>query len=180
MLLASKETTAMRIGQSFGPAAVGARRNVERSSGSAGFAERIGGRPVGAAAAGLAPLTSLAGILAVQEVDEPLTGRRRARQRGDQLLDALDELKLALLDGKLPPGKLRALQSLASAQRGRADDPALQAVLDEIELRTAVELAKLDRDLVPKRATVAGSGDEVPRTGVRSASAQGGAYRSSE
>jgi hypothetical protein len=126
MLLASKETTAMRIGQSFGPAGVGVRRGVERSSGSAGFSERIGGRPVGAAAsAGLAPLTSLAGILAAQEVDEPLTGRRRARQRGDQLLDALDELKLALLDGKLPPGKLRALQSLASAQRGRADDPAL-------------------------------------------------------
>ena len=171
----------MRIGQSFGPAGVGARRGVERSSGSAGFAERISGRPGGAAAAAaLAPLTSLAGILAAQEVDEPLTGRRRARQRGDQLLDALDELKLALLDGKLPPGKLRALQSLASAQRGRADDPALQAVLDEIELRTAVELAKLDRDLLPGRSTVGGSGDEVPRTDVRSASAQGGAYRSAE
>lgn len=171
----------MRIGQSFGPAGVGVRRGVERSPGSAGFAERIGGRPVGAAAtAGLAPLTSLAGILAVQEVDEPLTGRRRARQRGDQLLDALDELKLALLDGKLPPAKLRALQSLASAQRGRADDPALQAVLDEIELRTAVELAKLDRDLVPSRSMVSGSGDEPPRAGAGSAAAWRGAYRSGE
>jgi hypothetical protein len=53
-------------------------------------------------------------------------------------------------------------------------------VLDEIELRTAVELAKLDRDLVPSRSTAAGSGDEVPRTGVRSASAQGDAYRSAD
>ena len=154
----------MRIGQSFGPAGVGARRGVERSSGSAGFAEQIGGRPVGAAAtAGLAPLTSLAGILAAQEVDEPLTGRRRARQRGDELLDALDELKLALLDGKLPPGKLRALQSMAAAQRGRADDPALQAVLDEIELRTAVELAKLDRDLAPGGATIVVPTNEAPQ-----------------
>lgn len=171
----------MRIGQSFGPGGVGARRGVERSSGSAGFAERIGGRAVGAAAtAGLAPLTSLAGILAAQEVDEPLTGRRRARQRGDQLLDALDELKLALLDGKLPPGKLRALQSLAAAQRGRADDPALQAVLDEIELRTAVELAKLDRDLAPGTSTVVGMGNEAPRESLRPTSAWRDAYRSGE
>ena len=171
----------MRIGQSFGPAGVGARRGVERSSGSTGFAERIGGRPVGAAAtAGLAPLTSLAGILAAQEVDEPLTGRRRARQRGDQLLDALDELKVALLDGKLPPNKLRALQSLASAQRGRSDDPALQTVLDEIELRTAVELAKLDRDLVPSTSMAAGLGDEEPRADVLSASTRRGAYQSGE
>ena len=171
----------MRIGQSFGPAGVGARRGVERSSGSAGFAERISGRPGGAAAAAaLAPLTSLAGILAAQEVDEPLTGRRRARQRGDQLLDALDELKLALLDGKLPPGKLQALQSLAEAQRGRADDPALQAVLDEIELRTAVELAKLDRDLAPSTSMIADLGDEAPRAGAGSASALRGVYRSGE
>lgn len=171
----------MRIGQSFGPAGVGARRGVERSQAGTGFAERIDGRPVGgAAAAGLAPLTSLAGILAAQEVDEPLTGRRRARQRGDQLLDALDELKLALLDGKLSPGKLRALQSLAGTQRGRADDPGLQVVLDEIELRTAVELAKLDRDLAPDGATVAGLGNEVPREGLRLASVLRGAYRSGE
>jgi len=171
----------MRIRQSFGPTGLGARRGVERSSGSAGFAERIGGRPVGAAAtAGIAPLTSLAGVLAAQEVDEPLTGRRRARQRGDQLLDALDELKVALLDGKLPPSKLRALQSLAAAQRGRADDPELQVVLDEIELRTAVELAKLDRELAPTTPTVAGLDDEAPRVGVHSASAFGSAYRSGE
>jgi hypothetical protein len=168
----------MRIGQSFGPAGVGGRRGVERPQTGAGFAERIDGRPVGgAAAAGLAPLTSLAGIIAAQEVDDPLAGRRRARQRGDQLLDALDDLKLALLDGKLAPGKLRALQSLVGTQRGRADDPALQVVLDEIELRTAVELAKLDRDLVPDRATVTGLDSAAPREESRTASALRGGYR---
>jgi hypothetical protein len=136
----------MRIGQSFGAAGIGARRGVERRSGDAGFAERIVGRPANAAAAaGLAPLTSLGAVLAVQAVDDPLAGRRRARERGEQLLDALDEVRMALLDGRLAPAKLAALRQLATAQRGRADDPALQAVLDEIELRTAVELAKLER-----------------------------------
>jgi hypothetical protein len=136
----------MRIGQSFGATGVGARRSVERRPGDAGFAEKIGGRPPATpAAAGLAPLTSLGAVLAVQAADDPLTGRRRVRERGEQLLDALDEVRMALLDGRLPPAKLAALRQLASAQRGQADDPELQAVLDEIELRTAVELAKLER-----------------------------------
>ena len=139
----------MRIGQGFGPAGVGLPRGVERRSGDAGFAERVGARPASggaAAAAGLAPLTSLGALLAVQAVDDPLTGRRRARERGERLLDALDELRLALIEGRLPARKLGALQTLVSEQRANADDPQLQAVLDEIELRAAVELAKLERD----------------------------------
>ncbi len=139
----------MRIGQSFAPAGVGLPRGVDRRSGEAGFAERFGGgRPAGgaAAAAGLAPLTSLGAVLAVQAVEDPLTGRRRARERGERLLDALEELRLALIDGRLPAARLGALQHLLREQRERADDPRLAAVLDEIELRAAVELAKLERD----------------------------------
>jgi len=139
----------MRIGQGFGPAGVGLPRGVERRSGDAGFAERVSTRPSStgaAAAAGLAPLTSLGAVLAVQAVDDALTGRRRARERGEQLLDALDELRLALIEGRLPARKLGTLQALVSEQRANADNPQLQAVLDEIELRAAVELAKLERD----------------------------------
>jgi hypothetical protein len=139
---------AMRIGQSFGPAGVGLSRGIDRRAGDAGFAERVlGARPASGAAvaAGLAPLTSLDAVLAVQAVDDPLTGRRRARERGERLLAALDDLRIALLDGRLPAAKLGALQQLVSEQRGRADDPRLAAVLDEIELRAAVELAKLER-----------------------------------
>lgn len=138
----------MRIGQSFGPAGVGLPRGVDRRSGDAGFAERVGGRPASGAAnaaAGLAPLTSLGSILTVQAVDDPLTGRRRARQRGERLLDALEEVRLALIDGRLPATKLGALRQLVDEQRERADDPKLQEVLHDIELRAAVELAKLER-----------------------------------
>lgn len=143
----------MRIGQGFGPAGVGLARGVERRSGDAGFAERVAARPASsgaAAAAGLAPLTSLGALLAVQAVDDPLTGRRRARERGERLLDALDELRLALIEGRLPARKLGALQALVGEQRAATDDPQLQAVLDEIELRAAVELAKLEREDAPQ------------------------------
>jgi len=138
----------MRIGQSFGPNGVGLPRGVERRAVDGGFAERVGAKRAGSstvAAAGLAPLTSLGAVLAVQAVDDPLGGRRRARERGDRLLDALEDLRLALIEGRLPAKKLAALQHLVSDQRGRADDPRLEAVLGEIELRAAVELAKLEQ-----------------------------------
>lgn len=138
----------MRIGQSYAPAGPARRRGVDRAADRTGFASRVGGGGAAAGPAaigGLAPLASLDAMLAVQEVDDPLNGRRRSRQRGEQLLDALDEVRLALLDGTLPQSKLQAIQKLATQQRGQSDDPRLEAILDEIELRTAVELAKLER-----------------------------------
>jgi hypothetical protein len=138
---------AMRIGQSFGPGGVTARPGVTGKADAQGFAERVAGRPsakAAAAAAGLAPLASLGAVLAIQAVDDPLAGRRRARERGERLLDTLEEVRIALLDGRLPADKLEALRQLVTARRDGADDPALRAVLDEIELRAAVELAKLE------------------------------------
>lgn len=138
----------MRIGQAFGPAGLAARGGVERKSGDTGFAGRVGGGMANgqaAAAGGISPLASLGAVLALQAVEDPLHGRRRARQRGEQLLDALEDVRMALLDGGLPPSQLEALRKMAAEQRGRSDDARLEAVLNEIEVRTAVELAKLER-----------------------------------
>jgi hypothetical protein len=55
----------------------------------------------------------------------------------------LDELRLAILDGRLRPVDLERLTRLVAEQRTAADDPRLAGILDEIELRAAVELAKL-------------------------------------
>jgi hypothetical protein len=41
--------------------------------------------------------------------------------------------------------KLEQLATLVRAKREQIDDPKLLAILDEIELRAAVELAKLSR-----------------------------------
>jgi len=58
------------------------------------------------------------------------------------LLDVLDELKLALLEGGLPRNKLVALMNLLQDRRDDTNDASLEAVLDEVEIRAAVELAK--------------------------------------
>lgn len=84
-------------------------------------------------------------LLALQEVANEPNRRTQARKRGEELLDRLEELRMALLDGRLSLDMLERLGDLVTLHRGKVDDPRLDQVLDEIELRAAVELAKLGR-----------------------------------
>jgi Class II flagellar assembly regulator len=111
-------------GQAFEPADTGAARRT-------------------AQAMGTAPLTSVGALLALQSVDDALTGRRRAIRRGNEVLDTLDDLKLDLLAGTTDAAKLRRLVRLME-DRPRTGDADVDGVLDEIELRARVELAKRD------------------------------------
>jgi len=93
----------------------------------------------------LAGVMSVDVLLALQDVGGPLERKRKAVSRAGRILDVLDEVKLALLDGKLDLGRLEQLRRAVRDERAHTDDPRLEAVLDEIELRAAVEIAKLER-----------------------------------
>lgn len=86
---------------------------------------------------------SVDAILALQSVGDFTEARKRATTRATSLLDVLDELKLALLEGGIPKQKLEALMQLLQTKRDDTQDARLEAVLDEVETRAAVELAKL-------------------------------------
>ena len=97
-----------------------------------------------APAAPAAPAAGVGGLLALQELGDATAERRRAAMaRGFDLLDRLDELRVGLLTGTLDRGMLTSIAQRVRTARSAVDDPGLAAVLDEIELRTAVELAKL-------------------------------------
>lgn len=83
-------------------------------------------------------------LLALQEVEVQPDNRDIAGKRGHSLLDALDALKADLLAGLVQDGRL---ESMASTLRDRAPsgDDQLDSVIDEIELRVRVELAKLGK-----------------------------------
>lgn len=103
-----------------------------------------------AGAAGGGPVSALDALLALQEVEEAgdsLEERRnkRAVQWGGSLLEGLEEIRAGLLMGSIPVDRLERLAALVSSQREGASDPRLIAILDEIELRSRVELAKLGR-----------------------------------
>lgn len=82
-------------------------------------------------------------LVALQGMEDPAERRRRAVARGRVALDALDELKLGLLAGALDSSSLNRLRSMEAQLQDRSGDPGLDGVLSEIELRVAVEIAKM-------------------------------------
>jgi len=84
-------------------------------------------------------------ILALQSVDDALSGKRRAIRRGNDILDQLERLKIDLLSGRIDGERLARLVSLLG-RRPEAGDPILDGLTREIELRARVELAKLGVD----------------------------------
>jgi hypothetical protein len=84
-------------------------------------------------------------LLAVQAQDQAGDRRRRQARRGHDLLDGLDRLKAALLGGRVPLIELERLKTMLTSRREVTDDPKLDDVLAHVELRAAVELAKLGR-----------------------------------
>ena len=81
-------------------------------------------------------------LLTVQQVPEGELRRRRSLQRGRTILAQLESLRLALISGAIPRAQLRQLLSIVESERVPSADPRLAAVLDGIELRARVELAK--------------------------------------
>ena len=92
----------------------------------------------------VAAATGIDAILALQSVDGPLERKKRAVRRGRSLLDTLDEIKADLLVGQVSADRLDRLSSMLEEVRERST-PELDAVLDDIDLRVQVELAKFGR-----------------------------------
>jgi hypothetical protein len=136
----------------YRPTAAQIRRKTTGSAGSTSFsdvfsavdsgsAENAGGTTASQSAAAASNIGSL---LALQEVSEDEVRRQRAIQRAQTQLQALERLRQALLSGAIPMHTLRELEHSLSRQREHIDDPRLLEILDEVELRVAVEIAKIE------------------------------------
>lgn len=129
-----------QIGQTSGKRASSA-----RGTGS-GFA--VDATEGGRGLAGLSAASSLAAVdslLALQEtggLEDSTSSPRRAMARGEQMLDILDDIKLSILSGQVPEAKLTRLLHVVEGHQSQVRDPALADILDHIELRARVELAK--------------------------------------
>lgn len=87
-------------------------------------------------------------LLAVQEVEDALEGKARkakARKYGDDLLERLQGLQDDLLRGRISKENLGTLAQKVRQGRTQVTDPRLNEILDEIELRVEVEVAKWSR-----------------------------------
>jgi len=93
---------------------------------------------------GPGPIAALDSILMLQGMDDSTQGRSKAMAHGEQLLDLLDSVRDGLLAGGIPRATLNKLAAAVTRRHEAFADPKLQDVLDQIELRAHVELAKLE------------------------------------
>lgn len=121
------------------------------SSAAGAFSSLISGAEETSSASGMGATqaaTGLDAILFAQAIDgdEARKSKKQAVVRGNDILDSLNELKVGLLTGTLSGKRITRLKNLIDQQRGMVDDPRLLQILDEIDLRAAVELAKMERE----------------------------------
>jgi len=112
------------------------------SLGGAAGASAAGAKSGVAAMSGPTSVASLMALQGVEGVEGPQERRRRAIRRGHRLLDRLEALKLAHLAGQGDADALKALTQTGGEDRPASEDDGLDAVLDQVDLRVAVELAK--------------------------------------
>jgi hypothetical protein len=133
-----------------GPGGIGSSSGARPARGAGGDGFRIVTPEAAGGASQVSSVSATQGVmgvealLALQDVGSPTERKRRAVRRAGRMLDTLDALKIALLEGEISGADLDRLRRAIRDERDNTDDPALEAVLDEIELRAAVEVAKLE------------------------------------
>ncbi|PJB73099.1 MAG: flagellar assembly protein FliX [Alphaproteobacteria bacterium CG_4_9_14_3_um_filter_47_13] len=120
------------------------------SSGEGSFGSMIsGGAKEASGASAAQSLARVDSLLSVQATESPTerAARKRMAHRADTILDELDKIRTGLLSGTLTVGHVIDVADIVAAHREKIMDPALTAILDEIDLRAQVEIAKMRKAL---------------------------------
>jgi hypothetical protein len=132
--------------KSTGPIGSAGIRRVTRGSVSSGFAtSEAAAQPRAQTVSGSPTIAAVDSILMLQGFDDSTEGRSKGLAHAEDLLDMLDQVRDGLLAGAIPRSTLTRLATAVSRRQEGFVDPRLQSVLDEIDLRARVELAKLEQ-----------------------------------
>jgi Class II flagellar assembly regulator len=120
------------------------KRKVPAGAASGGFSVSAAPESHAQLVAGPGPIAALDSILMLQGLDDSMQGKSNGLKHSEQLLDLLDSVRDGLLAGGIPRATLNKLAAAVTRRHEAFADPQLQEVLDQIELRAHVELAKLE------------------------------------
>jgi hypothetical protein len=121
------------------------RKSTASTGGGSSFTVSDTAEPHAQVVSGPGPIASLDAILALQDMGDATDGRSKGLAHGEQLLDILDAVRDGMLAGGIPRTTLNKLAVAVTRRHDVFADPKLQDVLDQIELRAHVELAKLEQ-----------------------------------
>lgn len=135
----------MKVNGPSAPTSASSARPARAAEGfSLSSAQGAAAAPATTASATTSNVAGVSALMALQGVETATERRRRAIRRGGGLLDRLDELKMALLSGEASEGALERLGRSLKENRPEDEDVGLSSLLDQIDLRAAVELAKAE------------------------------------
>ena len=104
-----------------------------------------GGASEASGASATQSIAQLDSLLAIQETEDPTkkAAKKRAQMRSNSILDKLDQIRIKMLTGDLTVGHMIDVADVVASHRDKIDDPQLTAIMDEVDLRAQVELAKM-------------------------------------
>ena len=89
-------------------------------------------------------ISAVDSIISVQEISVESDGKNNAQKRASKMLEKLEDIRVGLLLGEIPRSNLEELSKVVRLTREEFIDSNLSEILDDIELRARIELAKLD------------------------------------
>lgn len=137
-------------GPSRSSATSGTKGKGKVSSSDGSFGDLItGGAQEARSTAATHSIASIDSLLAAQSVEDPTAraAKNRMRVRADSILTELENMRIALLTGTLTVGHVIDIADVVAAHREKIMDPRLHSILDEIDLRAQIEIAKLCKAL---------------------------------
>lgn len=122
---------------------------VKKSSGGADFFSYL----KETAKSDASPVSGMSGIAVADAIfaaqlaggAEERERKKKQIKRGFMLLDKLEEIRQALLGGRISVDRLIEISRFVKEQDSGSSDPRLNEIIAEIELRVEVELAKLTK-----------------------------------
>ena len=122
---------------------------VKRSSGSRGVASSdfdsllISEQKIDAVASSNR-ISSVDAVVGLQEITGDNTDERGAKNRANLILDKLEDIRMGLLMGQIPKSNLDEFSRILIVARENSIDANLLEIIEDIELRAKIELAKLE------------------------------------
>lgn len=127
------------------------KKSAKKTSGDGAFGAMLDSGETGGTSetSGMSMSSSIASVdalLMAQAADDPMQGKakRQMKERAENILDKLNDLKVAMVSGRVTVGHMVSIADVVASHREAITDPELSAILDEIDLRAHVELAKLE------------------------------------
>lgn len=90
---------------------------------------------------------SVSGIFAVEQAQDATDHRSRGlmMEYGNDLIDQLDRIRMGLVTGGISKDRLQDIARRLRERKITSDDPRLNDLIQDVELRVEVEIAKLTR-----------------------------------